>query len=102
LANTRNGNTWYVDTQHSASSDSLAVKGIRVLGVVVTATAANGRIVLSDEQGTPPTKLDLRVATSGDSKHFDFCESPVAFPNGIRPVTLTNAVVTVIIEEARG
>jgi hypothetical protein len=101
MANVRSANTFYIDTQYSVAADELAVKNIRVLGVTVTATAASAIIVLADSS-TATNKLDLRVATSGDSAHFDFSDSPVVFPNGIRPKTLTNALVTVIVEESRG
>lgn len=100
MANVRNANSYYIDTQYSASEE-LAVKNIVVTCVVVTATAASGRIVLADSD-TATTKLDLRVVTSGASQVFDFSESPIVFPNGIRPVTLTNAVATVIGRESRG
>lgn len=99
MANVRSANTWYVDTTYSTIAESLVVKGIRVLGVVVTATAANGTIVLKDEVTAAPIKLDLRVPTSGETRHFDFSNTPIRFPNGIRPV-LTDAVVTVILEES--
>lgn len=100
MANTRSANTYYVDTQY-ATNEELAVTNIAVLGVTVSATAASAQVVLADASSGSPKKLDLRVATSGESKHFDFSESPILFPNGIRPLTLTNAVATVIIREIR-
>lgn len=100
MANTRNGNTFYIDTQYSAAADELAVKNIRITGVIVTATGASGRVVLGDS--SVATKLDLRVATSGETMQFYFDVHPVNFSTSIRPTTLSNAVVTCIIEEARG
>jgi hypothetical protein len=100
MANTRNSNTFYIDTGYSTIAESLAVKGIRVLGVIVTATSANAILVLSDEIAAAPVKLSLRVATSGESAQFLFGDTPIRFPNGIRPTTVTNCVATVIIEES--
>jgi hypothetical protein len=102
VANTRNGNSFYVDTEYTGASDELAIKNIRVLGVVVTASASPGTLVLSDAQTSEPTKLDLRVATANSTAFFDFSECPITFPNGIRPTTLTDALATIIIEETRG
>lgn len=67
--------------------------------VIVTATAASGRVVLADS--SVATKFDLRCATSGETSVFDFSLCPIPFSTSIRPVTLTNAVVTCIIEESR-
>lgn len=94
MANTRSGNIWYVDTAHSTSADDLTV-GCAVTAVVVTATSANAIIELQDRE-TGAKKLNLRVATSGSTQVFDFADFPVAFPNGIKVSTLTNAVATLI------
>jgi hypothetical protein len=98
VANVRVGNKFYIDTQYSGSSDELAYKNLLVLAVIVTATGANGRIVLSDGA---QVALDLRVATSGTTQVFDFSKSPVLFQTSIRPSTLSNAVATVIGRESR-
>ncbi len=97
MANTRAGNTYYIDTQYS-STEELAVKNLKVLGVVVTASAAGGNILLSDGS---VSKLFLKVATDEDTSYFDFSNSPILFSTSIRPTTLSGAVATVIIEETR-
>jgi hypothetical protein len=103
MANTRSNNVWYVDTAHSSAADDLPT-GVVLTAIVVTATAANGRIVLSDPN-TAAIKLDLRVSaesasTSGDSRLFDFSNSPIVFPNGIRVSTLTTCVATITGRES--
>lgn len=90
MANRRNGNSFYIDTQYSASTDDLATPNIRVTQIVVSATAANAILVLSDPT-TGDNKAEFRVATSGDSSRFPFYDNPLVFPNGIRVLTLTNA-----------
>lgn len=94
MANTRSGNTWYVDTAYASASDNLDASVV-VTCIVVTATTAAGRIVLSDAS-TGDTKLDIRVATAGDSKVIDLSASPISFQNGIKVSTLTTAVATLV------
>lgn len=98
MANTRNGNTFYVDTQYSVAADEFASKLIRVSSVIVTATAASAVLVLKDS--SLATKIDLRVATSGATEQFDF-DPPLVFSTSIRPTTLTNAVATVVFQETK-
>lgn len=95
MANQQNGSTFYIDTAHSTDTDDLEKKNALVSYVVVTATAANGRIVLGDVGSNGATKVDLRVPVSGQSILFHFRNSPMNFPNGIKVLTLANAVATV-------
>jgi len=101
MANVRNANTFYIDTQHISDPDALDEKNIKANYITLTATAANGRIVLADNNSNEILKLDLRVATSGDTAYFDFSDKPILFPNGIRVKTLSNAVATVVVGESQ-
>lgn len=102
MANISNGNTFYVDTAFSLESDDLARTNTLVTYVIVTATAANGKIVLGDAVTNSTIKMDLRVPTSGSSVMFRFDVSPVIFPKGIRVVQLANAVATIVFKNAGG
>lgn len=102
MANVLNGNSFYVDTAFTNSADDLVKKQALVVYIAVTATAANGRIVLGDVAASPDLKIDLRVATSGTTQLFSFVDNPVIFPNGIRVITLTNAVATVVLRNPGG
>lgn len=84
MANAAQGNSVYIDAT-----------GVIVVGILVTATSASAVLVLQDASGST-NKLDLRVATSGDSKFFDFSSAPITFPNGIKASTVTNAKCAVI------
>ena len=97
MANARAANTYYIDTQYS-TNEELAGKNLKVLGVIMSSTNTNAVLVLTDS-GT--SKLDFRIAASGESKHFDFSKSPILFSTSVRPTTLTNAKATVILEETR-
>lgn len=99
MANTRAGNTFYIDTQYSVAGDELASKNLRVLGVVVTTSAAGGNVALSDNG---VSKLFLKVSADEDSQYFDFSNSPIIFGTSIRPTTLSGAVATVILQESSG
>ena len=101
MANTRGGNTYYIDTQYSASisaTTELVISNIRVHYVLVTGTTSNAHVVLSDNG---ITKLDLRVPNSGETRMFRFDAFPVLFTTSIRATTLANALVTVVFEETR-
>ena len=101
MANARTGNTYYVDTAYTATVATLpelAIPNLKVYYVVVTATAANAVVLLTDS-GT--NKVDLRVAPSGSSQLFTFDEYPMVFNTSLRVSTLTNAVATIMFEEVR-
>lgn len=102
MANILNGNTWFADTVHSNETDDLVRKQVLVAYVVVTATGANGKIVLGDSGSNPVKKLDLRVKDSGVSQTFRFDMKPVLFPNGISVLEISNAVATVVIQNPGG
>ncbi len=95
MANVRNGNTYYID-----ATTELAVPGIKVAYVIVTATSANAILNLQDVT-TAVNKINLRVATSGETQVFDFSECPLYFPNGVIPSTVTNCNATLVLTESR-
>ena len=91
MANAFNANTFYIDT-----TGTLAATDAHLIHyVIVTATSANAVLVLQDV-ATSTNKLNLRVATSGESKQFDFALFPLRFEGGVKVTTLTNALVTLI------
>ena len=51
------------------------------------------------------TKYEIKnldnTSNAGDSRLFDFRAYPIVFPNGIRPVTLTNMVCTCVVIDPR-
>lgn len=98
MANVRTGNTIYIDSTGVVSIE----KNLNIVAVILTATAASGRIVIQDNASTPQTKMDLRVATSGSSQVFPLVDSEVSLANGLRIGTLTNAVATIILTSKGG
>ena len=101
MANTLNGNTWYVDTQYVSASDDLDVKNLLVDYIFVTATAASAQVVLIDPSNSA-VKFDLRVETADHTEAFSFEKNPIRCPNGLRVQTLTNAVATIVGSQSRG
>lgn len=89
LANEKFGNSIYVD-----STGELTTQKTHVHQVIVTATSANAIVVLVNNADDEKV-CDLRVATSGDTKPFLF-EVPLIFPNGVKVLTLTGAIVTIV------
>jgi P pilus assembly chaperone PapD len=72
----------------------VATQTIYVMRIVLTPTAAGGVLVLKNKTQSPSTKIDLRAATSGESKDLDLTATPMLFESGINVGTLTNAVAT--------
>lgn len=90
MANVVSANTAYVDT----AADVTSYK-IKVTQIILTPTAANAILVLSDTVSTNK-KLDLRAATSGQSLIVDLNATPMLFEGGLKVATLTNAIVTLM------
>jgi hypothetical protein len=105
LSNVRNGNTFFIDTQYSASSDELVIAGVRVPYIIVSSSATTNQVILSDSV-TGINKIKFQnidnTGNAGDTRVFDFSENPILFPNGIRPTTLTKCVVTCVIINPTG
>lgn len=97
--NQLNGTSFYIDTAHSTDDDDYIKKNALVAWIVVTTTGVNGRVVLGDVGSNGPSKLDLRVPEANKSQLFPFRDNPLVFPNGIKVLTLTNAIVTVNLKQ---
>jgi len=91
MANATVGNSHYVD-----STGDVTTKATTVYYIVLTATTANSILVLSDILSSVK-KIELRAATSGESRIFDFSANPLFFPNGVEATTVTNGNATLVI-----
>lgn len=104
MANERNSNTFYVDSSvasaSATASGNLVAANLKLLGIVVSSSSA-GAIAELHDVSTDDVKLRVHLAASSSSQYMDFSRRPIIFPNGISPRTLTNCVVTCIIEESR-
>lgn len=98
MANVTNSNTIYIDATGDLSIGTDT--NIRVFYVVMTATAGNAVLELEDNQASTVDKLYLGVATSGETKVFDFSRKPIVFPNGIEVTTATNVKATLVIDRS--
>lgn len=105
MANVRNANTFFVDTAAAdavaTTTGNLAIQNIRVKHITLVSTSANAILSLRDVT-TGINKLELRLASAGDTLVVDYENSQILFPNGINPNTVTNAKATIILEETRG
>lgn len=91
MANQINSNTIYIDTTGNISNTA----GILIDQVIITATSANAVATLADQGSGTPFKLAIRLATSGESKSFEF-PRPIYIPVGLNAQSVTNCVLTVI------
>jgi hypothetical protein len=96
MANARHGSIHYVDSTGTLTSKLED----RLIGVIVTPTAANAVLVLSDTSDA--VLLDLRAPTSGSSVFFDFSASPISLAGGLKAKTATNCVASILYTNSRG
>lgn len=99
--NPRSLNTIYIDTA-AANTDpntagNFAVKGIKVKAVIYRSTNATNQLILKDVT-TGNIKINISNATANLTDVYNFGDSPIVFPNGIAPTTLTAATATLIVE----
>lgn len=97
MANTRNGNTYYVDTAGTLPNLN---KTLRLKGIIITPSASPGSIVLKDADTLAP-KGTWSAAASGLTTLFDLITCPIVFPNGIVVSAVTSCTALLILEEAR-
>jgi len=99
LANVRNSNTFWVD-----ATGALAGLGdnTKLFGIILVATGATAVMRLEDNQSSTVDKIEVRLATSGESMHFDFSTVPLLFPKGINVTIVTNCTATLILRETQG
>lgn len=100
MANTRNSNTFYIDTAYSVATDELGIPNVSVAYIVLTSSANPGVLTLKDSAGA--TKITIKTATANETKVIDLRSYPISFPSGIRPTTVTDCVATLVIIDSRG
>ena len=99
MANQRNGNMIYVDTTDSTFSADRVLLSVILLANHATAV---GAVTLQNNSASPTTLMTLQVDPEIEkTKHFNFADSPLLFPDGIKITTLSNAVITLIIDKQR-
>lgn len=105
MANVRNGNTFFIDTQYSVSTDELAKKGIRLVYLFVSSSSATNQLTLADSLSAA-TKINVQninnQGNAGNSVLYDFNNNPMLFPNGIRPTKLQNCNATCVVIDPTG
>lgn len=94
MANTRNTNTYWVDTTGSLTVE----KNTAVMAIILTASGGAGVLRLGDDVSgaSYPPKIEVQVA-SGSTIHVPLADNPISFPNGIRVITATNCRATLIL-----
>ena len=100
MANTKSGNTWYID-----STGTLEHTGVLVVDYIVLSPSTHGSgnpaLVLKDR--TNAGLLKIKVCTSNtQSTVLDFTKTPIQFFDGINASTVTDAVATIIYRGGPG
>lgn len=91
-----NGNTIHANGGTTGSVGLSSPKGVTVSSVIVTPTSASARLQLSDDDGTPTPKMDLRWSNNEETKQYLFEKEPIIFPNGVNISNLTNVEATIV------
>lgn len=99
--NVLNGNTYYVTTASSSSSEALIQDDVQLLGIIYTSATANQTFVLNDvsNQSTAGTiKFKGSLATAYDTLFIRLADSPIRFTKGIWISTLDSGSLTLIVK----
>ena len=96
MANEISTNTAYVDT----GSSEISSDPTRLKGVIITAVGGAAQVILQDNRAVKANVMDVRIPSTDPTLHINLSLSPVMFANGIFVGTLSNAVVTLILERA--
>lgn len=99
MANVRNGNTYYIDTD----GEGLEEKNQAVVYIILTATGGAALLELGDNisGATYPIKVAIK-AEADTTKHLILNESAMIFPNGIYVKTATNCQATLLLRTPNG
>lgn len=104
MANIRNANTFYIDTAAADTAEgttgNLAIKNIKVSNIIIHASGGAASVILKDVT-TGDLKLEIGLANDNETLPLDFEDTPMLFPNGISPTTVTNATITCLLKESR-
>jgi len=111
MANVINGNTFYVDTASSGSTEGSYVLGkdIQLVGVVFTSDTTGNQIAINDikqmnDSATPAAgsaKLLVSIAAANETVFIRLADSPIRFVNGIWISAVdSNSAATLIFKKS--
>lgn len=104
MANVRNGNTFFVDTDSSAGTATsfIAEKNIRIAHVIASASAGSDEVKIYDKHPTTNAVGQLKLHLKFDAVkfyHLDISSHHIVCPNGIW-VDITGSVVVSIVTQS--
>lgn len=94
MANTRSGNTWYVD-----STGTLTTTGKRTYVTHIIYRSGASPSVATIRDGSSDIKFVVSSPTSSETLLWDFSANPISFQTSINVSTLTSAVITFVFKE---
>lgn len=97
MANVRNANTFYVDTQYVNPGDELSGNNIMVHHIVACGDGGTGSFTLLDYV-SGQKKFHAHIPANS-TVQFSFEEVPILFPTGIKPSVITNCILTLVVKE---
>jgi hypothetical protein len=106
MANTRNGNSFYIDTVYSGTPNDgteLLSKNIKVDYITLTTAGTAGKGITLGDAVTGVPKIKILNGTASDTKEITLWENQITFPNGIRVLALdTSCTCTCLVTESKG
>jgi len=94
MANTRNGNTWFVDTTGTLTTTG---KNLTVTHIFYRSGASPSTCTIKD--GSSDVKFVLSKANASEMEALDFSANPITFRTSINVSTLTNCTLTFVLQE---
>lgn len=107
MANTYNGNTFYISAASSAAGSYVDDKSVEVVGIIYAFGTAGDEIELNDLSSVNGTvgAGDQKIHLHGQTKDIGFMDLsnyPLRFPNGLWVSTCTSGTNATLIINRKG
>lgn len=101
MAATKRGNTWFIPATSTGQLGGSNDVNVRIAHIIVTPTAANAQLELSDIVSGDPI-FQSKVSGAGDTVTHSFEIVPIYFPNGIDVTIATNCDTMLVLHPGGG
>ncbi len=99
MANTRTGNTVFIDAEGAAIVGTN--QPIKVAYILFTPDTASDQMILRETENGA-NKIHVRAKDAKNTMQFDFALKPLVFANGIFVDTLTTGATAVLVTTQAG
>jgi len=101
VANVASGNTYYVDTASSGSTNYLESKSVQVVGILFYGGTSADTVQISELSGQNTEgaqKLKIGAQAAHNTLYIDLVDAPIRFTNGIwiKQISATSSCTLVL------